>query len=106
MQGKEENLSTMGRTPSGYINDTWSGSTGPGTSERRPSRSLGGLVLIPKGRIGSVTAARFAEALFAARTESSAVIVNLASVDYISGAGVSVLGNAAHNGNRIVVCRA
>ncbi len=72
--------------------------------ETSTERVPGGLVLIPKGRIGSVTAARFAEALFAARTESSAVIVDLASVDYISGLGVTVLREAATNGSRMIVC--
>lgn len=67
-------------------------------------RVPGGIVLIPRGRIGSVTAAKFAEVLSAARTESTAVIIDLASVDYISGLGVTVLREAATNGSRMIVC--
>ena len=67
-------------------------------------RVPGGIVLIPRGRIGSVTAAKFAEVLAAAQTESTAVIIDLASVDYISGLGVAVLREAATNGSRMIVC--
>jgi anti-anti-sigma factor len=65
----------------------------------------GGIVLVPKGRIGSVTADAFAEAVNAARKTAPRVIIDLSGVDYISGAGVNVLQKAAaHSGPRTIVC--
>jgi anti-anti-sigma factor len=72
--------------------------------ETATERVPGGIVVTPRGRISSVTAARFAEVVTSARAYAATVIIDLSGVDYISGAGVSVLGNAAHNGDRIVVC--
>jgi anti-anti-sigma regulatory factor len=40
----------------------------------------------------------------AARTESASVVIDLAGVDYISGAGVTVLREAAGNGTRMILC--
>ena len=68
-------------------------------------RVSGGIVVTPRGRIGSVTARAFAEAVTAARAEASRVVIDLEEVDYISGAGVSVLCEAASiEGGRAILC--
>jgi anti-anti-sigma factor len=59
----------------------------------------GGIVLIARGRIGIGTAPAFAAALSAARAESPRVVIDLEGVDYISGAGLTALGQTA-NGER------
>jgi anti-sigma B factor antagonist len=64
-----------------------------------------GIVLVPKGRIGSVTASVFADAVTAALAAAPRVIIDLSEVDYISGAGVSILHQAAAtNGKRTILC--
>jgi anti-anti-sigma factor len=64
----------------------------------------GGIVVTARGRIGSVSAARFATVVSAARTDSGSLVIDLADVDYISGAGVAVLKEAARNGTRMILC--
>lgn len=65
----------------------------------------GGTVLVPKGRIGSVTALAFAEAVTTALAAAPRVIIDLSEVDYISGAGVRILQQAAAaNGRRTILC--
>jgi anti-anti-sigma factor len=54
-----------------------------------------GAVLTVKGRIGQVTAERFAEALNAAKRNNSSLVVDLNGVDYISGLGLKALQEAA-----------
>ena len=51
----------------------------------------GGILLVPRGRIGSVTAAAFGRALHDALATAPAVAIDLGGVDYISGAGLQVL---------------
>jgi anti-anti-sigma factor len=51
----------------------------------------GGILLVPRGRIGSVTAAAFARAVDDALATAPAVAIDLGGVDYISGAGLQVL---------------
>jgi anti-sigma B factor antagonist len=51
----------------------------------------GGILLAPRGRIGSVTAAAFARALQTALTSARVVAIDLGGVDYLSGAGLRVL---------------
>ena len=58
-------------------------------------RVSGGIVVTPRGRIGSVTARAFAEAVTAARAEAPRVVIDLGRVDYVSGPGVLVLREAA-----------
>jgi anti-sigma B factor antagonist len=54
----------------------------------------GGILLVAKGRIGSVTASTFADAINAALAAAPRMIIDLTDVDYISGAGVRVLQRA------------
>src|SRR5204862_5035811 len=68
-------------------------------------RLAGAIVLVPKGRIGSITAGAFAEAVSAARAAAPRVVIDLAGVDYISGAGIRVLQSfSANDGARTIVC--
>ena len=68
-------------------------------------RVSGGIVVTPRGRIGSVTARAFAEAMTAARAEALRVVIDLEKVDYISGPGVMVLREAASiEGGRTILC--
>ena len=68
-------------------------------------RVSGGIIVTPSGRIGSVTARAFAEAVSAARAESPRVVIDLEKVDYISGPGVTVLREAASvEGGRAILC--
>jgi anti-sigma B factor antagonist len=65
----------------------------------------GGIVLVAKGRIGSVTASTLADAVNAALAAAPRLIIDLTDVDYISGAGVRVLQQAAVNdGARTILC--
>ena len=65
----------------------------------------GGVVLAPKGRIGSVTAGVFAQAVTTALAAAPRVIIDLSDVDYISGAGVQALQDAGTtHGSRTVLC--
>ena len=68
-------------------------------------RVPGGIVIIPRGRIGTVTASTFAAALTAARAESPRVVIDLEGVDYISGSGLMALSNAvAGEGGPAILC--
>jgi anti-anti-sigma factor len=68
-------------------------------------RVPGGIVIIPRGRIGTVTAPAFAAALTAARAESARVVIDLDGVDYISGSGLMALSNAAAGeGAHAILC--
>ena len=68
-------------------------------------RVTGGIVLVPKGRIGSVTAPAFDDAVTAALAADRRVIIDLTEVDYISGAGVRILQRAsATDGRRTILC--
>jgi anti-anti-sigma factor len=67
------------------------------STERVP----GGIVLVPKGRIGSVTAPAFGDAVTAALAAAPRVVIDLSEIDYISGAGIGALQQA---GDRVVVC--
>jgi anti-sigma B factor antagonist len=68
-------------------------------------RAAGAIVLVPKGRIGSVTAGAFAEAVSAARAAAPRLVIDLTGVDYISGAGIKVLQKVgSNNGARTIVC--
>ena len=68
-------------------------------------RVAGAIVLVPKGRIGSVTAGAFAEAVSAARAAAPRVVIDLAGVDYISGEGIKVLkAGSSKNGAGTIVC--
>jgi anti-anti-sigma factor len=91
--GEQRAKSSTGRFRRRYINEWISmGSAGRtwmltmGTERVRE-----GIVISPRGRIGTATAAAFATALSAARAESARVVVDLSGVDYISGEGVAAL---------------
>jgi anti-anti-sigma factor len=65
----------------------------------------GGIVVVAKGRIGSITAPVFADAVNAALAAAARVVIDLTEVDYISGAGVQVLQQAAATGGgRTILC--
>jgi anti-anti-sigma factor len=64
----------------------------------------GGSVLTAKGRIGRVTAAGFAEALRAARSDNPRLVLDLRAVDYISGPGLTALHEAADAAGALVLC--
>ena len=65
----------------------------------------GGIVLAPRGRIGSVAAPAFEEAIISALAAAPRMIIDLTDVDYISGPGVRVLRQAvATHGKRTVLC--
>ena len=68
-------------------------------------RVPGGIVIVPRGRVGTVTASTFAAALTAARAESPRVVIDLEGVDYISGSGLMALSNAvAGQGDPAILC--
>jgi anti-anti-sigma factor len=69
-------------------------------SERVP----GGIVVTPKGRISSVTAAKFEEVVTAARADTAFLVMDLTAVDYISGAGVAAIERSTGNGGRVIIC--
>lgn len=65
------------------------------------------LILTTSGRIGQAEAARLGQAIDDAVREARGVVVDLSGVDYLSGAGASVISSAAaRNGGHgaIVVC--
>src|SRR5438045_3246507 len=64
----------------------------------------GGAIVTAKGRIGRVTAARFADALRGARRDRSRLIVDLAGVDYISGPGIHALLETADDVDALILC--
>lgn len=79
------------------------------TWELRIAREWAGSVLIlaTSGRIGQADAAALDTALKDAARDAGAVILDLSGVDYLSGAAVSVLCDAAvHDGapRNVVVC--
>ena len=77
---------------------TWSLDT---ATERVP----GGIVITPRGRIGSLTAPAFAAVLASARAESVRLVIDLESVDYISGPGLTALRDAASaEGGHAILC--
>ena len=77
---------------------TWSLDT---ATERVP----GGIVITPRGRIGTLTAPAFGAVLAAAQAESPYVVIDLEGVDYISGPGVMALRDAvAGDGGHATLC--
>ncbi len=72
--------------------------------ETAVERVPGGAIVTAKGRIGRVTAARFAEALSAARRETSRVVVDLQGVDYVSGLGLIALRETADSADTLILC--
>jgi anti-anti-sigma factor len=64
----------------------------------------GAAIVTAKGRIGRVTAARFAGALAAARGQASRLIVDLQNVDYVSGLGLAALTDAAAGAEALILC--
>jgi len=64
----------------------------------------GGAVVTARGRVGRLTAPRFAEALDAARRQAPRVVVDLEGVDYVSGLGLAALREAANASERLIVC--
>jgi anti-anti-sigma factor len=64
----------------------------------------GGAIVTVNGRIGRVTAARFAEALAAARRDASRLVVDLQRVDYVSGLGLAALSEAAQEADALILC--
>jgi anti-anti-sigma factor len=64
----------------------------------------GAAIVTAKGRIGRVTAARFAEALAAGRRQRSRLIVDLQNVDYVSGLGLAALTEAAAGVEALILC--
>ena len=64
----------------------------------------GGSVLTAKGRVGKVTAARFAEALHDAARDNPRLILDLKAVDYISGPGLTALREAADSTGEVILC--
>jgi len=68
-------------------------------------RVEGGIVLVPTGRIGSVTALIFADAVTTALAAAPRVVIDLSDVDYISSAGIRALQDTAMtNGRRTILC--
>ncbi len=64
----------------------------------------GGAIVTAKGRVGQVTAGRFAEALTAARRQTSAMVVDLGGVDYVSGLGLRALADTADSAEALILC--
>jgi anti-anti-sigma factor len=64
----------------------------------------GGAIVTAKGRIGRVTATRFAGALAAVRRQTSRLIVDLQNVDYVSGLGLAALTEAAAGAETLILC--
>ena len=68
-------------------------------------RVEGGIVLVPTGRIGSVTALIFADAVTTALAAAPRVVIDLSDVDYISSAGIRALQDTAiTDGRRAILC--
>ena len=57
-----------------------------------------------KGRIGRLTAGRFAEALSAARRGGPRIVVDLEGVDYVSGPGLTALREAVDVTEVLILC--
>lgn len=64
----------------------------------------GGAIVIAKGRIGRLTARRFADALAVARGQTSRFVVDLHEVDYVSGLGLAALTEAADGADALILC--
>lgn len=62
------------------------------------------MVLTAKGRVGRLTASRFADVLNDAARQSPRLVIDLHGVDYISGAGLTALRDAADIVETLVVC--
>jgi anti-anti-sigma factor len=67
-------------------------------------RVPGGAIITVRGRIGRLTADRFAEALSAARREAPRLVVDLQGVDYVSGLGLTALREAADGAEALILC--
>ena len=74
------------------------------TLETAVEQVPGGAILTATGRVGRVTASRFAAALSAARRNASTVIVDLKGVDYLSGLGLLALREAADSADAVILC--
>ena len=72
--------------------------------ETAVERIPGGVIVTVRGRIGRLTAARFAAALAAARRETSRLVVDLQKVDYVSGLGLGALIEAAAAAETLILC--
>jgi anti-anti-sigma factor len=64
----------------------------------------GGIVVAAQGRIGAANAPDFAAALAAAAAVAGRLVVDLEGVDYLSGAGIAALDDAAHSVDETIVC--
>src|SRR5512132_2344546 len=64
----------------------------------------GGAVVTARGRVGRLTAARFSEALTAARRDTTRLVIDLQGVDYISGLGLAALGDVADSADAVILC--
>jgi anti-anti-sigma factor len=71
--------------------------------ETSVDRAAGGAIVTARGRVGRLTADRFAEALSAARRETSRVVVDLQGVDYVSGLGLTALREAADSADALIL---
>lgn len=72
--------------------------------ETAVERIPGAVIVTATGRIGRVTATRFAGALAAARRETPRLIVDLQKVDYVSGLGLAALTDAAAGAETLILC--
>ena len=64
----------------------------------------GGAIVTARGRVGRLTAPRFAEALDAARRQAPRVVVDLEGVDYLSGLGLAALRDTANGADTLILC--
>jgi anti-anti-sigma factor len=62
------------------------------------------VVVTAKGRVGRLTAPRFAEALDSARGQTSRIVVDLEGVDYVSGLGLAALRETADAAETLILC--
>jgi anti-anti-sigma factor len=72
--------------------------------ETAVDRVPGGAIVTARGRIGRLTADRFAEAMSAARRQTSRLVVDLHGVDYVSGLGLTALREAADGADALILC--
>lgn len=72
--------------------------------ETAVDRVPGGAIVTARGRVGRLTAPRFAEALSAARRETPRIVVDLQEVDYVSGLGLTALHEAADGAEDLILC--
>ena len=64
----------------------------------------GGAIVTARGRIGAMTADRFADALRRARHDAPRLIVDLTGVDYISGPGIAALLETVDTAETVILC--